>query len=179
MGHYKFTFAIENSNDYGYVTEKVRPCSFFPSSPSSTDSLATEQYFQALERGTVPLVFGAPDYKNLYFPSPNAGIDIADYLPANYSLPSRVGSQPPAELDADAKAGLGRLAKRLEYLSSKEGEEEYEAMLAWKKEDFKRDDNPLGKILKQSTHRYGQDCRLAGIFRGGDDAWARNTWSAL
>ncbi|GAA6042754.1 hypothetical protein JCM8097_007459 [Rhodosporidiobolus ruineniae] len=156
IGHYRFTIAFENSNDLDYVTEK---------------------YFQSLERGTVPLVFGAPDYARRFFPSPNAGIDVGSYLPANYTEPSRPWSSPPEALDDEAKAGLARLAKRLEHLSSDAGNDEYEAMLEWKKDGrWKRDPaNPLGKIVRESTSRWAQDCRLAGVFRGQE--WAKSGWT--
>ncbi|GAA5822984.1 hypothetical protein JCM11251_004446 [Rhodosporidiobolus azoricus] len=156
IGYYPFTIAFENSNDLDYATEKL---------------------FQAFERGTIPLAFGAPDYAHRFFPSPNAGIDVSEYLPASYSALSNSSSEAPSELDDEAKAGLAKLAERLEYLWSEEGAEEYESMLAWKKDDrWKRDPvNPLGKIVRLSTSKYGQDCRLAGAFRGED--WAKNTWT--
>ncbi|GAA5848403.1 hypothetical protein JCM8547_004505 [Rhodosporidiobolus lusitaniae] len=146
IGHYRFTIAFENSNDLDYVTEKC---------------------FQALERGSVPLVFGAPNYARRIFPSPNAGIDLAGYLPAEYSQQSNSSSEAPSELSEEAKEGLARLAKRLDYLSSEKGTAEYEKMLAWKKSDWKTDpENPLGKIVRESTHKFSQDCRLALAFRG-------------
>ncbi|GAA5971661.1 hypothetical protein JCM3765_006711 [Sporobolomyces pararoseus] len=149
INYYKFSVAFENSNDYDYVTEK---------------------YFQALERGSVPLVFGAPSYESRFFPSPNAAIDIADYLPLNYTLPSRSDDKEPEELSEEAQAGLRKLADRLTYLSSEEGKEEYESMLTWKESGDWKDDpkNPLGKIVKISTSEWDQDCRLAKVFRRGD-----------
>ncbi|GAA5903798.1 uncharacterized protein JCM6883_001989 [Sporobolomyces salmoneus] len=147
INYYKFSVAFENSNDYDYVTEK---------------------YFQSLERGSVPLVFGAPNYRERFFPSPNAAIDVADYLPLNYTLPSRSDDKQPEELSEEALAGLQKLADRLEYLSSEEGREEYESMLDWKKsDDWKEDNNPLGKIVKLATSEFEQDCKLAKVFRGG------------
>ncbi|GAA6062046.1 hypothetical protein JCM10212_005031 [Sporobolomyces blumeae] len=152
INYYLFSVAFENSNDYDYVTEK---------------------YFQALERGSVPLVFGAPAYRSRFFPAPNAAIDVADYLPDNYTLPSRSDSNEPTVLSDEAKEGLARLAKRLEYLSSDEGRAEYEAMLSWKEDDgWKRDEtNPLGKIVRMSTSTWAQDCKLAGVHR-------RQEWAA-
>ncbi|GAA5885317.1 hypothetical protein JCM6882_009568 [Rhodosporidiobolus microsporus] len=156
INYYPFTIAFENSNDLDYVTEK---------------------YFQALERGTVPLVYGPPDYARRFFPSPNAGIDVAAYLPPSYLAPSNSSSSGPEELDEEAKAGVARLAKRLELLTSEEGADEYESMLEWKKDDkWRRDpDNPLGKIVRLSTSQWSQDCKLAGVYRG--EEWAKNTWT--
>jgi len=136
----------------------------------------TEKYYQALERGSVPLVFGAPSYSSRFFPSPNAGIDIASYLPSNYTAPSRSDSKAPEELSEEAKAGLRRLAERLEFLSSEEGKEEYEEMLEWKKDGkwIEDPDNPLGKIMRLSTSQWDQDCRLAGVYRGED--WAKSNY---
>ncbi|BGP13801.1 hypothetical protein JCM10213_006367 [Rhodosporidiobolus nylandii] len=155
IGHYRFTIAFENSNDLDYATEK---------------------YFQALERGSVPIVFGPPHYAARLFPSPNAAIDVAEYLPQNYTALSTSSSTAPTSLDADAKEGLARLAKRLEHLSSEEGTQEYEEMLAWKKSSWRDDTlNPLGKIVRESTSRWAQDCRLAGVYRGQE--WARSKWT--
>ncbi|GAA5968125.1 hypothetical protein JCM11641_003740 [Rhodosporidiobolus odoratus] len=157
IGQYRFTIAFENSNDLDYATEK---------------------YFQAIERGSVPLVYGPPDYAARFFPSPNAGIDLADYLPLNYTSQSNSSSKAPSELSSEATEGIARLAKRLEHLSSAEGTKEYESMLDWKKDDSWRRDplNPLGKIVRESTSKWSQDCRLAGVFRGQD--WATNKWTA-
>ncbi|GAA6004557.1 hypothetical protein JCM10207_000933 [Rhodosporidiobolus poonsookiae] len=155
ISHYRFTVAFENSNDIDYATEK---------------------YFQALERGSVPLVFGPPDYAARFFPSPTAGIDLAEYLPSNYTELSTSSSSPPDELTDEAKAGLARLAKRLEHLMSDEGKGEYEKMLAWKRSWRDDPNNPLAKIVGLSTSKWSQDCRLAGVYRG--QAWAQNTWRA-
>ncbi|GAA5896291.1 hypothetical protein JCM8208_001837 [Rhodotorula glutinis] len=155
MSRYKFSVAFENSNDLDYSTEKL---------------------FQAFERGTVPLLFGPPDAAKRFFPSPTAAIDVASYLPASYSAPSNSSSVPPDALDDAARAGLARLAERLTFLSSDAGRDEYEGMLAWKRDRRWLDDpaNPLGKVVRQSHSEWDQDCRLAGVFRG--EEWARNPW---
>ncbi|GAA6044865.1 alpha-1,3-fucosyltransferase 10, glycosyltransferase family 10 protein [Rhodotorula toruloides] len=155
ISRYRFTVAFENSNDLDYATEK---------------------YFQALERGSVPLVYGPPEAAARFFPSPTAAIDLADYLPSNYTSQSTIDSEEPKELSPEAKAGIKRLADRLEYLSSEEGREEYEDMLAWKKDTAWLEDerNPLGKVVRQANSPYPQDCRLAGAYLG--EAWARNSW---
>ncbi|GAA5942717.1 hypothetical protein JCM3775_005024 [Rhodotorula graminis] len=156
MSRYKFSVAFENSNELDYSTEKL---------------------FQAFERGTVPLVLGPPDAAKRFFPSPNAAIDVASYLPASYSAPSNSSSVPPDALDPAALVGLARLAERLAYLSSDAGRDEYEGMLAWKRDGGAwLDDphNPLGKVVRQSHSEWDQDCRLAGVFRG--EEWARNAW---
>ncbi|GAA5853414.1 hypothetical protein JCM3766R1_005881 [Sporobolomyces carnicolor] len=148
INYYLFSVAFENSNDYDYVTEK---------------------YFQALERGSVPLVFGAPSYRDRFFPAPNAAIDLAEYLPANYTVPSRHDDEQPEDLSDEAKAGLARLAERLKFLASERGRAEYESMLEWKRtgEWRRNDDNPLGKIVRLATSEFEQDCKLAKIFRDG------------
>ncbi|GAA6051873.1 hypothetical protein JCM3770_005514 [Rhodotorula araucariae] len=155
IGRYKFTVAFENSNDLDYSTEK---------------------FFQALERGTVPLVFGPPHAASRFFPAPNAAIDVAAYLPAAYTAPSNSSSRPPEELDDAARAGLAQLAARLTHLASEAGRDEYEEMLAWKRDGRWRDDsdNPLGKVVRQSQSEWDMDCRLAGVFRG--EQWAQNPW---
>ncbi|BGP37875.1 hypothetical protein JCM10450v2_001811 [Rhodotorula kratochvilovae] len=155
IGRYKFTVAFENSNDLDYSTEK---------------------FFQALERGTVPLVFGPPLAASHFFPAPNAAIDVAAYLPPAYAAQSNSSSRAPEELDDDARAGLARLAERLTHLASEEGRDEYEGMLAWKRDGRWRDDpdNPLGKVVRQSHNEWDMDCRLAGVFRG--EEWAKNPW---
>ncbi|GEM09598.1 alpha-1,3-fucosyltransferase 10, glycosyltransferase family 10 protein [Rhodotorula toruloides] len=155
ISRYRFTVAFENSNDLDYATEK---------------------YFQALERGSVPLVYGPPEAASRFFPSPTAAIDLADYLPSEYTSQSTTDSKEPKELSLEAKAGIKRLAERLEYLSSETGRAEYEEMLAWKKDTAWLEDaeNPLGKVVRQANSPYPQDCRLAGAFLG--EAWARNTW---
>ncbi|GAA5948381.1 hypothetical protein JCM21900_002695, partial [Sporobolomyces salmonicolor] len=144
-----------NSNDLDYTTEK---------------------YFQALERGSVPLVFGSPAFAARFLPAPNAAIDVAAYLPANYTARSTTASEEPGALSPAARAGLARLARRLEHLASDAGRDEYDAMLAWKADGRWRADgaNPLGKIVRMAASEYGQDCKLAGVYRG--EEWARSGW---
>ncbi|CEQ39727.1 SPOSA6832_01291 [Sporobolomyces salmonicolor] len=151
INFYKFTIAFENSNDLDYTTEK---------------------YFQALERGSVPLVFGSPAFAARFLPAPNAAIDVAAYLPANYTA----RSTPPPRALARGPRGLARLARRLEHLASDAGRDEYDAMLAWKADGRWRADgaNPLGKIVRMATSEYAQDCKLAGVYRG--EEWARSGW---
>lgn len=54
---YYFIFTSENSNEFGYVTEKV---------------------YEALNSGALPIYFGAPDIKR-FVPDPSAIIDVADF----------------------------------------------------------------------------------------------------
>lgn len=164
----------QNSNDLGSPPPSRRN-RHFPLIAALAD-YATEKYFQALERGSVPLVYGPPEAAARFFPSPTAAIDLADYLPSNYTSQSTIDSEEPKELSPEAKAGIKRLADRLEYLSSEEGREEYEDMLAWKKDTAWLEDerNPLGKVVRQANSPYPQDCRLAGAYLG--EAWARNSW---
>ncbi|GAA5940997.1 uncharacterized protein JCM15063_000613 [Sporobolomyces koalae] len=157
INYYLFTIAFENSNDFDYVTEK---------------------YFQALERGSVPIVFGAPSYSTRFFPALNAAIDVADYLPTNYTQPSRTDSKEPTELSQRAKDGIAQLANRLKYLSSEEGRDEYELMLEWKKMNWWKANprNPLSEIVRMAHSPWEQDCKLAGIFRG-NQSWAQSGYS--
>ncbi|GAA5868714.1 hypothetical protein JCM1840_004366 [Sporobolomyces johnsonii] len=160
INYYKFTVAFENSNDLDYTTEK---------------------YFQALERGSVPLVFGSPSFASRFLPAPNAAIDVSSYLPSNYTSLSTTASEEPEDLSSDAREGLKRLAERLEFLASDEGRDEYDAMLEWKRDGRWLSDegdgdgeNPLGKIVRMATSEWGQDCKLAGVYRG--EEWARSGW---
>ncbi|GAA5996110.1 uncharacterized protein JCM10292_007398 [Rhodotorula paludigena] len=157
INRYKFTIAFENSNDLDYATEKL---------------------WQSFERGTVPLVYGPPEAARRFFPAPNAAIDLADYLPPQYLELSTSYTSAPTNLTVEAKQGVARLAKRLQHLASPEGRDEYEAMLAWKKDGAwsKDPENPLNKVVRASRSQYTQDCRLAGVLRGQE--WAKNTWTA-
>lgn len=130
------------------------------------------EYFQALEHGSVPLVLGAPNFKE-FLPTPNAAINIADYLPSSYSALSSYNSTAPTELTAEAKEGLGRLAERLRYLGSEEGRSEYEKSLAWKLGDAWTS-SPLGKVVGLGRERWSTECRLAGLLRGKE--WAKPSW---
>lgn len=172
INYYLFSVAFENSNDYGKASSLSSPVlargTDLARARARTDYV-TEKYFQALERGSVPLVFGAPSYRDRFFPAPNAAIDLAEYLPANYTVPSRHDDEQPEDLSDEAKAGLARLAERLKFLASERGRAEYESMLEWKRtgEWRRNDDNPLGKIVRLATSEFEQDCKLAKIFRDG------------
>lgn len=123
----------------------------------------------------MPIVFGAPDYAKRFFPSPNAAINVADYLSPSLTALSNTDSEAPETLSAEDKAGLARLAERLRFLASAEGREEYDSMLAWKNDDKWKTGSPFGKIVELSTGPYDRDCKLAGVLRGLD--WAKSTWT--
>lgn len=130
------------------------------------------EYYQALEHGSVPLVLGAPNFES-FLPTPNAAINIANYLPSSYSAPSASNSSAPTELTAEAKEGLARLAERLRYLGSEQGRTEYEEALAWKLDDAWTT-SPLGKVVGLGRERWSTECRLAGLLRG--EEWAKPSW---
>jgi hypothetical protein len=126
-----------------------------------------------MEFGVIPLVLGSPNFNSDFLPIPSAAINIAEYLPASLSAVSTSNSTSPASLSPDAKAGLARLAARLEYLGSEEGRSDYEDALAWKK-DARWRDSPFGKVVGLGRQRWSAECRLAGLLRG--QKWAEPSW---
>ncbi|KAI5479634.1 alpha-1,3-fucosyltransferase 10, glycosyltransferase family 10 protein [Pseudohyphozyma bogoriensis] len=154
IGRYKFTVAMENSNDIDYVTEK---------------------YFQAMERGTVPIHLGTPTFRSSFMASDNSAIDLADFMPLSTLKYSRTDSSPAQELTSEEKAGVAALAERLKFLVSPEGREEYESMLDWKK-DGKWRDTPFGQVVRLGRMPLREECRLAGTHLGLE--WAKSGWVA-
>ncbi|SCV67046.1 BQ2448_5692 [Microbotryum intermedium] len=151
---YKFTLAMENSNDLDYVTEK---------------------YYQCLERGSVPIVYGAPNFAERFSIAPNSFINVADYVTPDLMALSKTTSSPEEALSQENKDGIKRLVERIQYLSSPEGRTEYDAMLAWKKDESWKDTSPMGKIYKMSHRKIHNHCMIAGVARGYD--WAKSTWT--
>ncbi|KAK4058795.1 hypothetical protein OIO90_000241 [Microbotryomycetes sp. JL221] len=152
MKRYKFAIAFENSNDLDYVTEK---------------------FFQPLEQGVVPLTFGAPDMERRFFPSPNAAIDVGQYVSAQLRNLSTTDSEPPNSLSNQDKLKLKILAKKLLHLSSQQGQQEYELMLNWKQSNEWKSSSPLGKIVKLNKG-FDRDCKLVGVLLGLD--WSKSNW---
>ncbi|KAM0792363.1 hypothetical protein ACM66B_005043 [Microbotryomycetes sp. NB124-2] len=153
MKRYKFAIAFENSNDLDYVTEK---------------------FFQPLEQGVVPLVFGAPDMVRRFYPSSNAAIDVGPYLSPRLRQLSTTDSEEPDSLSETDKSSLADLAQTLQHLSSPEGKQEYLDMLSWKLNDEWKESSPLGKVVKLNEG-YDRDCKLAGVLRGSK--WATSNWT--
>jgi len=88
----------------------------------------TEKFFQSLEVGTVPIVLGAPNIR-MYFPSENAGLVVHEFQ------------------------SIKELSERIKFLS--ENEEEYQKMLAWKKDG--PSDTFLASLDDTTVHFW---CRL-------------------
>ncbi|SGY40269.1 BQ5605_C003g02344 [Microbotryum silenes-dioicae] len=151
---YKFTLAMENSNDLDYVSEK---------------------YFQCLERGSVPIVYGAPHFAERFSIAPNSFINVADYVTPDLMELSTTASAPTKALSQENKDGLKRMVERIQYLSSPEGRTEYDAMLAWKKDESWKENSPMGKIWKMSHRKLHIHCMVAGSARGYD--WAKSGWT--
>lgn len=123
--------------------------------------------------GSVPLYFGTPNFKERFLPTPNAAIDIADYVSDDLRQLSHSGRNAPTKLDAQSKAGVKRLADRLAHWASEEGREEYEDMLRWK-EDEAWKESAFGRVVQLGREPLHADCRVAGWYRG--EEWGRSSW---
>lgn len=165
---------MENSNERDYVTESEWELVSLLSASHLIRYGCHTEYFQCMEHGSVPLVLGAPNFAQDFLPSPDAAINIANYLPPSHSALSTTNTSAPTELCAEAKAGLARLAKRLKHLGSEAGRGEYESALQWKKSDKWRG-TPFGRVVELGRQRFSAECRLAGLVRG--EQWAKSLWA--
>jgi len=124
--------------------------------------------------GSVPLYFGTPHFKERFLPTPNAAVDIADYVSDDLRQLSHSGRPAPSSLDAESRTGIKRLADRLTFWTSEAGRSEYEAMLDWKK-DEKWKESAFGKVVQLGREPLHADCRVAGWFRG--EEWGQSSWT--
>ena len=124
--------------------------------------------------GSVPLYFGTPHFKERFLPTPNAAIDIADYVSPALRQLSHSGRPAPTRLDSESKKGIKNLAERLVYLSSEAGRSNYEAMLDWKKDEAWKE-SAFGKVVRLGREPLHADCRVAGWYR--EEEWGRSSWT--
>jgi hypothetical protein len=126
--------------------------------------------------GSVPIYLGAPNFSPTFLPSPNAALNLADYLPPSHTSVTKYDDEAPGELDEEAKEGLARFAEELKRLGSEEGREDYNRMLDWKINDVWKE-TTFGKVVKLGRGSLSEECRLGGVVRGLE--WAMTGWKDL
>ena len=138
LRRYRYYLAFENTNEEGYVTEKV---------------------YDALDAAIVPIYFGAPDLR-LYVPS-GSTLDAHEVAPASYDALIASGGG-----KGDVEAVAAALAERIKAMEN--SAEEYDKMHAWRRRFSSReacmaDDDCMGRLAFVSE---SSNCRLCAAVYG-------------